>query len=502
MNPSPRKKFYKSKPNTRRYNNSFNNYNTSKIVKNNKRIRDSYVNAMSGFGGSYDPITRLSYNTSTVLDRATIETLYRQDWLSRKIIDTIPDDCTRKWINIHIQEEEILSDLQEQMKKLDVVIKFKEALINARLYGGSVILLGIPGSPRKPLDYNEIDELLYLNVLDKNSIDVLSYYKDPFKPNYGKPEMYKLNTSLRPDNYNASDYYIHESRLIRFDGAYLPEFTRRINRGWSDSVLNSINQTLKHYGTSIQSGALLFQDFISKILKMPNLADLLQSEDGRATLELRLQYAIANFSSLGIVLLGENEEFNKIQTPINGLPELIDKYIEIMAAASNIPRTRLFGQSLGTLAGATETTRAYYDYVSAYQTDNLEEPLTILIKIILSSKQSKTKGKVPEKWSFKFNSLWDATDKEVTTARKMQAQTDDIYIKNETATPEEIGRSRFRADGYSFDTVIDFDKRKGKFYSGGNKGIIEKSLNEQDKIKKEKENDIPNNSNLIKNKEE
>lgn len=439
---------------------------TSKIITRNKKVFDSYKNAMSGFGGQFDPMNRLIYNMSTVLSRADEEMLYRQDWLTRKIIEVIPDDITRKWIDIHIGDDSIVQYTNKKIKELKVIKKFKEALINARLYKGSIIILGIINGqlPYEPLDYDNIDDLLYLNVIDASYINVKSYYKDPFKANYGEPEFYRINTMLRPDVYNTNANTIHESRLIRFDGAYLPELTRRTNNGWHDSILNSINQALKQYGTSMQSGALLFQDFISKILKIPNLGDLLQSEDGRRALELRLQYAIANFSNLGIVLIGEDEEFTKAQTPISGLAELMDKYIEVVSASSNVPRSRLFGQSLGTLAGATETTRAYYDYCAAYQIDYLDCQIRKLIKILLKCKNSITKGVEPPDWDFKFCSLWDETNKEVTTARKMQAQVDEIYIEKKVLTPEEVTISRFRPDGYSFDTIVDINKRIGTFW--------------------------------------
>jgi len=446
------------------------NNHTSKIINRNRKTLDAYKNAMSGFGGQFDPMNRLTFNVSTILSKGDVELLYRQDWLSRKIVEAVPDDVTRKWIDIHIGDNSIVQDINNKIKKLKIIKKFKEALINARLYKGSVIILGVLDgkAPCDPLDYDNIEDLLYLNVIDSYSINVKSYYKDPFKPNYGEPKLYKLYTQLKPDEYDPSDNIIHESRLIRFDGAYLPEFLRRMNNGWNDSVLNSINQALKQYGTSMQSGALLFQDFISKVLKMPNLGDLLSSEEGRSTLELRIQYAMASFSSIGMVVIGEDEEFAKVQTPISGLSELMDKYIEAVSASSNVPRSRLFGQSLGTLAGATETTRSYYDYCAAYQIDHVEDQVSKLIKILLNCKNSVTKGKEPPEWGFEFCSLWDETNKEVTTARKMQAQVDDLYIEKKVLTPEEVTASRFRPDGYSFDTIVNINKRLGEFYSEQN----------------------------------
>ena len=468
---------------------SQNEFNSSNIMIKNKRRLDAYTNALSGFGGQYDPIERLTYNYSEVLSTGTIELLYRQDWLSRKIIETIPD-CLRKWIDIYVPDNEIVLDLQKKIKQLDAINKFKEALINARLYGGSIIILGIPnsGSPNKRLNYDKIDDILYLNVINRTGLQIHSYYKDPLKENYGEPEYYRIQTIYRPDNFDPNKYIIHESRVLRFDGNYLPELTRKTNSGWHDSILNGINQTLKQYGTSIQSCAILFQDFISKILKMPNLTELLQSDEGRQVLELRIQYAIANLSSLGMVLIGENEEFNKVQTPVAGLSELMDKFIEIASASSNTPRTRLFGQSLGTLAGATETTRAYYDYCTAYQSEKLYNQINKLIKVLLNRKNGINKGREPNEWSFKFNSLWDATDKEVTTARKMQAQVDDIYIEKKVITPEEVAISRFRKDGYSFDTIVDINHRIGEFYEE----IERNNLNsENNNLEERIDKDIP-----------
>ena len=70
-----------------------------------------------------------------------------------------------------------------------------------------------------------------------------------------------------------------------------------------------------------------------------------------------------------------------------------------------------------------------------------------------------TNGNEPENWDFKFNSLWIETDKEVTTARKMQAQVDEIYKEIGVLSAEEIANNRFKPDGYSFDTHIDVKNR-------------------------------------------
>jgi len=462
------------------------NYDSSNNYKNHKKnyTTDAFYNVRSGFGGTYDPINRLQYQIETPLDRSTLETLYRQDWTTRKGIQAIPSDATRKWISLNLGNEDLIRNVNEKLRKLKAKLKFKHGMFNGRLYGGSVIVIGAADGkkPDKPIDIDNLNDITHLNIIDRWGLEVGSLYKNPLKEKYGEPEFYKLNTLLKDEEvpYNMK---IHESRIIRFDGAYLPEYSRRLNKEWHDSILNSINLTLKQYGTSIQAGAILFQDFITKILKLPDLGDLLMSDEGKSKLDLRIQYAIANMSSLGFVLLGEDEEFNKTQTPISGLADLMDKYIDQVCAAFEIPRARFFGQSLGTLAGATETTRTYYDIVRSYQDEHILEPITYLIKLILNSKSCLTKGKEPETWDIKFNSLWDETNKEITTARKMQGQVDVEYVKHKILTPEEVAKARFGPDGYSFDTTIDLKNRLGAFFKTKSQGTF----------------DNPNNLNNVKN---
>lgn len=454
---------YKGRRNFSKYNYKKNDISPYKRKRRN--TVDAFYNPSSGFGGQYDPINRLVYNIETLPGMSDVETLYRQDWTTRKIIETIPNDAIRKWIDFQTEDDDIVRDINNKMKILKCQTKIKRAMINARLYGAGIIIIGAigSGSPETPLDYNKIDDILFLNVLDRYSLQVHSYYKDVFSNKYGEPEFYTLNTQFRSEN-SEFNKKIHESRVLKFDGSYLPERIRIINNGWHDSKINSINLILKQFGTSIQAGAILFQDFITKVLKMPNLSELLTTDEGRSKLDLRIQYVLANMSSIGITLIGEDEEYNKMNTPITGLADLMDKYIELISAASDIPRARLFGQALGTLAGASETTRTYYDYIRGYQIDHMMEPLINLIKILLNSKSCITKGNEPDKWGFYFNSLWDHTDKEMTTARKMQMQIDVGYIEKKVVTPDEVARCRFGPGGYSFDTNIDIKNRYGKFW--------------------------------------
>ncbi|BBO74410.1 hypothetical protein DSCW_18270 [Desulfosarcina widdelii] len=409
---------------------------------------DVYVNAYSGFGGSKDPLQRTRFMGGLVLSQIELDELYRFFWLPRRIVNALPEDACRQRINLAIEDPEEGARILRRMEELKAWQIFEEALRLSRLHGGAVVIVGATDGqdPEEPLNAKSIKRVGSLTVLDRWQLSQAKLYDDPLAPNFGLPETYRLQAANAAPI--SSGAVIHESRVIRFDGAWLPDRLRIQNNGWHDSVIIAINEQLKQFGISIQAVAVLFQDFITKTLKIPNLAEMIANGE-EATLQARIQYAVSNMSSLGVSLIGENEEFDKMQTPITGLVDLLDKYMDLVSAASDIPKTRLFGQQLGTLSGADETTRNYYDRIKAYQQKHLRGPVTCLIELLRAEKKAPAGG-----WSFEFAPLWQPTDKEKADTRKTVAETDQIYILNQVLTPEEVAVSRFGADGYSMETTV------------------------------------------------
>jgi len=416
--------------------------------------RDVYFNSFSGFGSARDPLQRTGFVAEPVMNHTELEQLYRFYWLARRIVDLLPADACREGIDLNIEDADKGADINRRMDELLVWERIEEALRMARLYGGSVLLLGaVDGQePTVPLIPERVTDVASLTVLDRWQLTIRSTYNDPLKPEFGQPEFYSINPVTAGGQQNRS--VVHASRVIRFDGSWLPERVRVQNQGWDDSVFVAINQNLKQFGISVQSAAVLFQDFITKTLKIPNLAQLI-ADGEEDILFARIQYAVGQMSSLGVSLIGQDEEFAKVQTPITGLVELLVTFMDLTAAAAGLPKTRLFGQQLGTLAGADETTRDYYDGVKAYQEKILRAPVTRIIKLLLT--EQKAKG--VDDWSFEFSPLWQPTDKELAETRKTQAETDQIYISNGVLEPSEVAISRFGPDGYSMETVIDPDTR-------------------------------------------
>jgi len=105
---------------------------------------------------------------------------------------------------------------------------------------------------------------------------------------------------------------VHESRIIRFEGNYLPPRLRIRNFGWSAPVFQSIREALRQFGVSTQSGASVLQDFITLKVQINNLTELLTTETGEEELVNRLAVMASERSNHNLAVYGEDEAIEKM----------------------------------------------------------------------------------------------------------------------------------------------------------------------------------------------
>lgn len=425
-----------------------------------KRKMDVWVNTAKGFGGSKDPRNATTFQPSSLVDRTEAESQFEHDWVFRKIVETIPRDAAREGITLKIpDDQDLITDVMARMENLAAWNSVQEAHVLSRLYGGAIILVGAldSGEPEEPLNEDNIKTIKFLTILDRWDIYPHNYYNDPLSPDFGKPSTYKLQArQIGPGTSSNLNKEVHATRLIRFDGDYLTTNGRAKNSGWHASVLQVLREPLKNFGIAVGSGSQLLQDFVTKILKSENLMSLLAGDDDQLSLfKARLNLMSESLSQIGILHIGEEEEFTKIQSPITNFVQLVTKYEEYLAAPTGIPRTRFFGQQLGKLSGASETTKEYYDHIRSIQKEKLSKQIKRLIRLFLLAKDGIKSGKEPESWSFEFNPLSQETSEQKAKNRLTQAQTDEINIQNEIVHSSEVRTSRFGSEGGLDETVLD-----------------------------------------------
>lgn len=387
-------------------------------------IADSFVNfaASMGIGGKDKRLD------STFVDRGRmpwheLEALYREDWIGGKIVDIIPDDMTRNWRTFSdaslTPEERTKITAEERRLKLKHHINFNKKW--SRLYGGSLIVMNIDDGldPSEPLIVENIKpgQLRNLIVFDRRHADPHRINTfDPLAENFRQPETYRLaNTSGE----------IHHTRVVRMDGQPLPYYSFQRNNYWGDPVFKRIRDAIVNANIALDSAAgLLFESNVD-VVGVDGLLHMLATDEGTAQLTKRFQTAKFLKANNNITVYDKGlEEVKNVVKSFAGIPELLDRFLTILSAASDTPATRLFGKSpVGLNATGDGDLRNYYDSISGKQESELRPPLET-IDVVMAMNL----GIDPEKMEFSFNPLWQIPDTEAATVKLQNAQADQIYL--------------------------------------------------------------------------
>ena len=383
-----------------------------------RRIRgaDGYYNA-AAFLGEDSPLLASGtfLRSGLTSDPELLTAMYRESWLTKRIIDTPSEDMTRAWYRLSssVNPEEI-----HVLRRLEARHSVKQELTNAlrwaRLYGGSLALMVIRGEEDR-LDQPLEQEMLLpdcfqgLLVLDRAqgiepSAELVSDLDDP---DFGLPEYYTVN--LDTENYRM--VRLHHSRVLRFIGRELPRGETIRENFWGASEMEHIrDELLKRSAASANIAQLIFQANITT-LKMSDFGELLGAgtEEQRRSVEYAMGMENRFRTSFGIQLLSRDDSLENHPYSFTGLSEIYEQFMMDMAGAAEIPATRLFGRSpQGMNATGESDLRNYYDMIASLQERQLRPALEKLLPVMAVS----CWGYVPESLEIVFEPVMTSSPAE------------------------------------------------------------------------------------------
>ena len=446
-----------------------------------RQTNDGWESTITGLGTARDKryATRIKY-AGVEGSRDRFDAYYHGDDTSATIAELPAVEMTRRWIELHVDdsardegrnEEASAADkmltakqVMQSLEDIGAQYVFAEALLWARVHGGAMVFVGVDDGVEdltEPLNLDAIRNVDFLTVYDRWDLQVQTTYTDMASPQFGLPEVYLLQPQTSTGVGAVTATMVHESRFIRFDGTITSRYRQAHNSGWADSIYTRMEETLRDYGISWGGIAHLLQDFSQAVLKMRGLADALAQDEEGLVINRMTAMDLCRSVARAIPIDAESEDFMRVATPMTGLPETIDRLMLRVSSAARIPATLLFGQSPAGLNATGESDiRLFYDHISAEQERILRPRIDRLLDILFASKGGPTRGTEPENWSYDFLPLWQSTDKEKAEVRKLQSETDQIYLQNSVLDPDEVAQSRFGGDAYSTETVLDTETRE------------------------------------------
>jgi phage-related protein (TIGR01555 family) len=457
------------------------NGNGTEIIDDKTAERaDGWRNVLTGHGVAAHDKTQAGYFVVETFTTEQAAEVWRGDDLAARIVEAHPNEMLREGFDIAVQatEEEEAADegkdlqevIAEHWDRLDLTEALWLALCYERAYGGAGILMGVNDGQEDlstPLNLDNVISFDWLTVLEPRELQPHRWYADPAAATFGQPAIYQLcalspGLAYEPEQNDRALPLteIHESRIVIFPGIKVSRFQQTSTSslaGWGDSIFTRVLRVLRDFNIGWGGASVLLSDFAQAVFKMKGLSEIIATDNGEMLKE-RIKAAELSRSTMRALLIdADGEEFERKQTPISGLPEMLDRFATRLAAAADMPVTLLFGQSpTGLNATGESDIRFFYDRIKALQT----RKVTPAVEKITAPLLRLDSAAAPERWSVQHRPLWQPTEAERATARKTQAETDQIYISQQVLSPDDVARSRFGGDAYSFETQVDFAERE------------------------------------------
>lgn len=384
-----------------------------------RNIHDGLMNVASGLGTREDKSTYATY-AFAVTDFREIEAAYQTSGWFRKIVEIPVNDSMREGIDWQAEAEEI-EQLEKEVKRLGFWEKFKKARTWARRDGGAVIVMGLPGNPESPVNFDTIKagDLKVLTVLSRHEITPSDQINVILDPNYGQAGAYVLKNGTR----------IHPSRVLRFIG--LERSPSLGWDGWGDSIYPAMSRDIKNADRTSAAIAHLMEEAKVDIIGIPGLTENFTTEQYEGILMRRIITAqmLKSLVHTLVIDTGDGtadspaETYEQKQINFSGLPEVLQAQLMVLSGVSDIPATRLVGKAPdGMNATGDGDLRNYYDNIASQQKNELSPILDPFFEILIRSVFGSRDDRVWYTWS----PLYTLTEKEYAEIESTFA---DIFTK-------------------------------------------------------------------------
>jgi len=376
---------------------------------------DRLTNVMSGMGTTVDKRTHSRYHFVPV-DPVQVEASYRTSWLMRKIVDIPPLDMTREWRSWQADKDDI-EKIEAEEKRLQLKAKVKRALVLARLWGGSAIIIGSDGEPTEELRPNA-STLNYLYVVSKNQLSCGQVITDIADPYYGKPSYYEVGSG-------SERVFLHPSRVVEFIGQHAPDGGNLGANGfWGDPLFQSIAGAVSNADLAQDGFASLIDEAKIDIIKIPDMMMNMGTVEYEQKLMNRLAAAKMGKGIHRALIIDGNEEWDQRTVTWAGIPDIINTYLQIVSGAADIPVTRLLGQSpKGLQSTGDGEERDYHAMIAARQDEMLAPALDRIDEVMIRS----ALGDRPSDIWYKFNTLERLSPKDAAEIENKRADTVSKY---------------------------------------------------------------------------
>jgi len=328
---------------------------------------------------------------------------YTSNGFARIIIDKVAEEMTRAGFKLDNMDEEQEEQIIVRLEELQVLRKLNEALKWSGVFGGAAIVLIVNDGQtlEMPLNIEKVENVEELRVYDRYEITERFKYSDPSKSKFGKTQIWQVS----PSN-GALPYYVHESRVLIFDGDSLPNQQRQANQGWGASRYQKAKPQIDQLTNAYEWAMLVLQRIQQAIHGIPDLSTTLQTPEGVKNVTNRVDIVDRVRNVQNTVVIDAEETYEVKSQTMAGIDAVLDRFAEALSTVTGIPVFLLMGRSIGGLNSTGDANRdGWYAVVNSMQNDQLRNPVDIICTCVMRSL-----GMTDIKYKLEFNPLYVPSD--------------------------------------------------------------------------------------------
>lgn len=373
----------------------------------------------------------------------------------RRMSEIFAKEMTRRWVKLVSTGEKDearahkLRTLEAEMRRFKLEDIFRQIAEMDGFFGRGQIFIDM-GTSR-------VDAPLVVspNTIRPGSVKGFR----TLEPLWSYPNDYDTSDPLSEGFYRAKSWWVmgrkvDATRLLTFVGREVPDILKPTYSFGGLSLTQMAQPYVERWLRTVKSVSDLLHSFSVQGIKGNMAANMETGSLDAESYINRAELFNRTRDNRGLMLLDKDtEEFFNVTTPLTTLDALQAQSQEQMAAVSGIPLVKLLGITpSGLNASSDGEIRVFYDWIKAQQQQLFSDNLTRILQIL----QLNVFGEIDEEIGFEFVPLWEMSEREVAEVRKMEADTEAVYITAGVIAPEEV-RERLANSETSMFPNLDLD---------------------------------------------
>jgi uncharacterized protein len=169
------------------------------------------------YGTDRDMYASLGYPTTDQLDYGAYLDKFQRGDIATRIIRAFPEDTWKDWPNIVVEGP---SKVSEQVRKLEGRTRLRYYLYRADVLAGigdfAVMLIGLDDGRKLADPVAQATQITYLSCYGQNRVRTPSYVTNPANPRFGLPEYYEIRIANKVSENMKTEQWIrvHPDRIL------------------------------------------------------------------------------------------------------------------------------------------------------------------------------------------------------------------------------------------------------------------------------------------------